>query len=269
MFSVVIPAYNKEKTISKVLDSVRCQTRIDLIDEIIIVNDGSTDRTEQVVHNYRKNHPELAILYIRQSNQGPSVARNHGIKLARGEWIALLDADDVWRKDKIEKQYSVIQSNNRICFLGSCYPLKFLFRKRYSGLVKLNAKQLCIRYVPSTPTVVFRREEGIELGLFNSKMKYCEDINFFQKFLLKDSYYILIEDLVSIGISKKFFNETGLSANLKAMKQGRDQNIRELYEMGLVSGVFFQIMKLISEMKYARRLIIRYFYELKSKYAGY
>ena len=57
MFSVVIPAYNKEKTISKVLDSVRCQTRIDLIDEIIIVNDGSTDRTEQVVHNYRKNHP--------------------------------------------------------------------------------------------------------------------------------------------------------------------------------------------------------------------
>lgn len=257
MFSVVIPAYNCENTIWTVLDSITAQTRFDLIDEIIIVNDGSEDNTEKVIIDYCNRHKDINLIYLKQHNQGASHARNCGIRIAKGDWIALLDSDDVWLPNKIERQYSIIEENKGICFLGSSYPVKFLFKKNYNGLFKISPKQLCIRYMPSTPTVVFKRVVGIELGLFDESIHFCEDINFFQKFFLKDSYFVLAEDLVRISVGKKYFNETGLSSNLKEMRNGREHNFYELRKMGLISPLFYYLMILFSRLKYARRLLIK------------
>lgn len=256
MFSVVIPAYNCAETIEKVLDSVLNQTRFDLIDEIIIINDGSIDNTEEVIQNYIRLKKCNVVKYIAQKNHGVSYTRNKGIRLATGKWIALLDSDDLWKKNKIQRQYEVIKKNDNIKFLGSQFPLKILLKNR-KGLVKLTPKELCLRSMPTTPSVVFEKETAIKLGLYNEKMTYSEDINFFQKFLLIDSYYILAEDLVQIGIGKKFYGQDGLTSNLKGMHLGRNENVRDLHKLGLISTFYMQIMLLFNQVKYWRRLVKR------------
>ncbi|MGC4044602.1 MAG: glycosyltransferase family A protein [Armatimonas sp.] len=95
--SVVIPAYNAEKTISATLSSILGQTHAP--DEIIVVDDGSKDNTCAVVS---QNFPQVKLL--RRENGGPAAARNQGIRDATGDWIALLDADDTWLPNRLEKQ---------------------------------------------------------------------------------------------------------------------------------------------------------------------
>ena len=258
MFSVVIPAYNCEKTIYDSLDSVISQTRVDLIDEIIIINDGSLDNTKRIIEDYIADHSNFNFVYINQDNKGVSATRNEGIRRAKGEWIALLDSDDIWLKEKIERQYEEIAKNDSILFLGSEYPLKVFFKKYRSGVHKLNAKQLCFRNLPPTPSIVFKRNIGISLGLFDENMKYSEDINFFQKFLRLDSYYILAENLIEISIGKAFFAASGLSSNLKEMHKGRDKNTVALYKDGLISWPYLVIMLGLNQVKYFRRKAIRF-----------
>lgn len=255
MFSVVIPAYNCEKTITRVLDSVISQSGADLIDEVIIINDGSRDHTDQVIRKYLSKQDQIPFRYYVQENHGVSFTRNRAVKMALGEWIALLDADDVWKPNKLERQNEIIQSVSGICFLGSFYPLRFLGRAYKPGLYKITAKQLCIRNMPTTPSVVFKREEGLKLGLFDESVRYGEDIRFYQKFLLKDSYYILAEDLVEISIGKHYFAQNGLSSHLKEMHKGRNFNTEELYRMGLISKKYMIFTKITNQLKYIRRVL--------------
>ena len=107
--SVVIPTYNAERTIKRALDSVRKQTAVELISEIIVVNDGSTDGTQKIVEDYRKNHPEISVLLINKKNGGVSSARNIGMENANGNWIALLDSDDEWRENHLEELNTLME----------------------------------------------------------------------------------------------------------------------------------------------------------------
>lgn len=95
--SVVIPAYNSAGCIRRAIDSALAQTATPI--EIIVVDDGSKDDTAEVVGTY----PEPVRL-VRQENGGPGAARNHGVRVARGEWIGLLDADDAWLPHKLVTQ---------------------------------------------------------------------------------------------------------------------------------------------------------------------
>lgn len=251
MFSVIIPAFNCENTIVKVLDSVKNQTRFDLIDEIIVINDGSTDRTKKVILDYIQNNPQVCIQYREQKNKGVSYTRNRGIKEAESEWIALLDADDLWLPNKIERQAGCIKENSDICFLGAQYPLRFLTRSK-KGLYKVSPQELCIRNCPQTPSIVFKKDVAVELGLFDEQRSYGEDIQFYQKFMMKDSYYILVEQLIEAGFAKKFYAQSGLSSNLKEMHKGRNDNTCELYQMGLISKPYLILMLCFNQLKYVR-----------------
>ncbi len=93
--SVVIPTYNNAQLLHETLDGVRSQSFQDF--EIIVVDDGSTDNTEQIVRGY-----DAKIRYVKQANQGPAAARNHGVALAQGEFIAFLDHDDIWNDRHLE-----------------------------------------------------------------------------------------------------------------------------------------------------------------------
>jgi len=101
--SVVITAYNAADWIGETLDSILAQTYPIL--EVIVVDDGSTDRTADVVLSYGGN-----VKHIYQVNSGQPIARNRGIRSARGEYIAFVDADDYWHVQKIEKQIDLIRS---------------------------------------------------------------------------------------------------------------------------------------------------------------
>ncbi|MBI1347036.1 glycosyltransferase [bacterium] len=107
--SVVIPCYNGVKYLRETIDSVLVQTCP--VHEIILVDDGSTDDSAAIAESYG---PPVRV--IRQPNQGESVARNRGIDEAQGNWVAFLDADDLWKPEKIERQLSRITPNvSAIC----------------------------------------------------------------------------------------------------------------------------------------------------------
>jgi glycosyltransferase involved in cell wall biosynthesis len=95
--SIVIPTYNRAWTLAEAIDSVLGQTFASF--EIIVVDDGSTDGTARLLQRYGS-----AVRVLRQINQGVSAARNAGIRSARGELIALLDSDDLWRPEKLARQ---------------------------------------------------------------------------------------------------------------------------------------------------------------------
>lgn len=101
--SVIVPTFNRAAMVSRAIDSILAQTRP--VREIIVVDDGSTDNTEQVIRKYG-----VRVRYIRQENAGVSAARNRGIKAVTGEWIAFLDSDDEWFPEKIERQLAVLES---------------------------------------------------------------------------------------------------------------------------------------------------------------
>src|SRR5687768_8604160 len=105
LVSVIIPVYNGANYIAETIDSVLHQPVRDL--EIIVVDDGSTDHLKEVLEQFiAKNQ----IVYISQVNQGVSIARNHGYRKSRGQYIAFLDADDVWLNDNLETKLNKFES---------------------------------------------------------------------------------------------------------------------------------------------------------------
>lgn len=137
MVSVIMPAFNAEKTIEASMLSVVNQTYKNI--ELILINDKSTDDTDAIVNDIIKQYPDKKINYIKKSiNEGVAEARNTGFRAVQGEYIAFLDSDDLWHKEKIEKQlqslketagyfsitsYEVIDSNsnklNKLMSVGS------------------------------------------------------------------------------------------------------------------------------------------------------
>lgn len=109
LISVVIPAYNCAAYIRHALDSALAQD-VDL--EILIIDDGSTDNLDAVLEEYR-DYPQIR--YFRNSrNLGVAKTRNRGVSLARGEYIAFLDADDIWAPDKLKRQLALIQETGMV-----------------------------------------------------------------------------------------------------------------------------------------------------------
>ena len=101
MVSVIIPSYNSEKYIAKTMDSVCAQTYADF--EVLVMNDCSSDRTAEIVESYAMIDSRIHLINL-PGNKGVSHARNTGVRMASGDWIAFLDSDDLWAPDKLEKQ---------------------------------------------------------------------------------------------------------------------------------------------------------------------
>src|ERR1700734_1651503 len=111
--SVVIPTYNRAAEVPKAIESALAQTLSDL--EVIVVDDGSSDDTGKILRNTFGDR----VRYFSQANQGASVARNRGVEEARGEWIAFLDSDDLWDKQKLEWQFRALEQFGPQC--AACY----------------------------------------------------------------------------------------------------------------------------------------------------
>ena len=109
LVSVIIPVYNAESVICKTLESIFAQTY--RIIEIVLVDDCSNDNSQSVIEKYQKDHQEI-IYFRQQTNQGAGAARNKALELARGQYVAFLDADDLWYPEKTEKQIKLLKEKN-------------------------------------------------------------------------------------------------------------------------------------------------------------
>ena len=104
LVSVILPAYNCEKTLRDTLDSVLDQTYRDF--EIVLINDAATDGTSAICDSYAKKDARVRY-FVNSKNLGTLETRVRAINLAKGEWIAFIDSDDIWSPDKLEKQFAL------------------------------------------------------------------------------------------------------------------------------------------------------------------
>lgn len=258
MISVIIPMYNSRNTIIRALDSVKNQSEFEKISEIIVVNDGSTDDSLQIVNKYADEHKEMPIIIINKPNGGVSSARNAGLKVARCDWVALLDSDDEWLPNKIELQLKAIEDHPDIDFIGgnaTSSGLRILWRK-IDKIYKANIVDLCFKCFPPTPTVMFKKKIIDEIGLFDEFQKYGEDMNYFNEICLNYNYYHLPVQLVVLhgGVTRKC--HTGLSSNLKGMHEGNIKNINELRRNKKIGLPFYVFLRVFYWIKYIRRIVL-------------
>lgn len=115
LVSIITPVYNGEKYISETIESVIKQTYLDW--EMIVVDDGSKDGSAAIVRRYAEKESRITLL--QQPNGGSASARNNGIRYANGQYIALLDSDDLWDPDFLKSQLALMKEKNTICVHGS------------------------------------------------------------------------------------------------------------------------------------------------------
>ena len=177
--SVVIPAYNCSQYISKTVESVLSQTCKDF--EIVIADDGSTDDTKDKVDMLIKEG--APIKYIYHENKGPAVARNTGIRNASGEYIAFLDADDLWVPEKLELQMEIFQKNSDVGLVYSDVQNFDDSRRWQADRFHYSPEQVARQsgwifpaffrrevHIP-TSTVMVKKKCFDEVGLFDENMK--------------------------------------------------------------------------------------------------
>ncbi len=109
LVSIVVPVHNSEKFIAQTIASVQNQTYQNW--ELLLINDFSNDGSENIINLYKKNDKRIQLINL-ENNVGAAMTRNKGIELAKGRYIAFLDSDDVWEKEKLEKQLDFIKKNN-------------------------------------------------------------------------------------------------------------------------------------------------------------
>lgn len=171
--SVVIPTFNRASLVLEAVESVFRQTFKDY--ELIVVDDGSTDGTQEILRPY-----ETRLGYLFQENRGVSAARNAGIERARGRWVAFLDSDDLWLSEKLEKQMTFLarHPDALIVQTGEVWirkgqkvnPRKK--HQKFSGDIFAPSLKLCL---VSPSAVVIRKDLFEEVGLFDETMPACED----------------------------------------------------------------------------------------------
>jgi len=192
--SVIIPTYNRARFVQEAIESVLNQTFRDF--ELIVVDDGSMDGTPEILKKW-----ERRIRCVRQGNSGVSRARNTGIRMARGKYIAFLDSDDLWVREKIEIQAHFLDANPQFC---GCYTDEVWIRRgvrvnprkvhaKYSGWIFDRCLPLCII---SPSSVMLRRQVLDMVGFFDESLPVCEDYDLWLRVAGRFPLFFIDEKLI-------------------------------------------------------------------------
>jgi len=192
--SVIIPTYNRAALVKEAIASVLAQNFRDY--ELIVIDDGSTDNTLEAIRPFLKS-----LRYIYQKNQGVSRARNRGVKAAGGEFVAFLDSDDLWLKDKLLSQINFFESHPSAQI---CYTEEIWFRRgrrvnpklkhrKYNGWIFEKAFSICLI---SPSSVMIRRELLDKVGLFDENLPACEDYDLWLRITKDYPIYLIDKPLI-------------------------------------------------------------------------
>tara|TARA_B100000579_G_scaffold66957_1_gene50076 strand:+ start:372 stop:1208 length:837 start_codon:yes stop_codon:yes gene_type:complete len=235
--SVIIPTYNRKHTLQRAIDSVLAQTFKPY--EIIIVDDGSKDGTKEWL---LLNYP--SVQYIHQPNNGVSSARNKGIQISQGSWIALLDSDDEWMPEKLEYQSRFIEVNRNSSF---CHTNEIWIRngvrvnqmkkhKKYGGDIFKHCLDIC-RISPSSS--IIKKDVFEEVGAFDESLTVCEDYDLWLRVTAKFNILFLDEPLI-----KKYGGHLDqLSRVPEGIEQYRIRSLEKILSMGSLTETQFRSAK--------------------------
>jgi glycosyltransferase involved in cell wall biosynthesis len=194
LVSVVIPAYNAERTLRAAVASVRAQTVQEL--ELIVVDDGSEDSTAALARSLPK------IRVISQPNQGVASARNSGLAEARAEWVAFLDADDIWIRDKLRKQLQLVRENPKALAVQTSAvlvndQLDVLYQVICPEGQNSPLNTLLFRNLPAFSSSLFASRRVLNsIGGFDSSLVILEDWDLAVRLSLESGLFNLQETLV-------------------------------------------------------------------------
>jgi glycosyltransferase involved in cell wall biosynthesis len=202
--SVIVAAYNASRTIGETIESVLAQTFSDL--ELIIVDDGSTDETKNIVSEYQRK--DERIIYVWQKNARTSAARNKGLEISKGKYISIIDADDLWEENKLSKQISTIDSAEDMIVLTGIRRFQVIDGERVwnevtmppctdngrygvSGILLLNSFQMVFMN-----TALMGKELLERLGGWNVNLWTAEDWELWLRATRRSQFKIIEEPLV-------------------------------------------------------------------------
>ncbi len=183
MVSVIIPTHNRAFFLQEAISSVLaqdafCRPNSPVEFEVLVIDDGSTDATSEVVRAFGES-----VTYHYMSHRGVSAARNTGLRLARGEYIAFLDSDDLWQKEKVSVQLSFFKAfpEAKVCYTEEIWLRNGrrlnprLKHRKYTGWIFDKVLPLCLL---SLSSCLFRRQVFETVGFFDENFPVCEDYEF-------------------------------------------------------------------------------------------
>lgn len=255
-FSIVIPCFNASKTIRRAVQSCIGQSFTQF--EIIIIDDASSDDTLEVVASLIKENPNFQIKIIQlEKNSGPAKCRNIGLLEAKGDFIAFLDSDDSWVKNKLEVCYYWIRKLD--CdFIAHSYiddlvidshlmqPENYIpeMRKYTDLLIKNISQTSCI--------VVGRSLTNVEK--FDSKMRYTEDHELWLRIIYNKPAYFLCGEALT-RLNRPQLTKGGLSGNRWAMRKGEIKMYFKSAKYSKISFFLLPLLILFSLAKFIKKEI--------------
>lgn len=194
LVSCIVPTLNSGKYLGETLESVKNQTYSPI--EIIVVDGGSKDNTLKIAKKYTSK-------IIKQKGKGPADARNEGIKNAKGDFIAFIDSDDLWEKNKIEKQVNYFKNNSNmdICLTN----VKMFFEKELENEKKYFKNHPRMKSIPGYATITLLAKKDVfdKIGFFDEDLKFTDAVEWLRKARKKLNMKIIREVLVFHRLHKE------------------------------------------------------------------
>ena len=257
--SVIIPCFCCSETIEKTIESVLNQTL--LPKEIIIINDGSRDagktkeKLDAIKNNIYINFKKIILINIDlKKNYGPSYARNKGWNLSTQNYIAFLDSDDLWDKNKIKLQYNWMENHKEVCFTGhkSDYNLNFTKNNiRFFNFKNITINQLLFKNYFPTRTVMIKRKVNFR---FDENKRFGEDFDLWLR--ISEKYALIFLDIILSYSLRPDFSKGGLSNKLLKMQKSEVNTMFLVYNKKKISLITFIIALIYSNLKFFRRILI-------------
>lgn len=245
-FSIIIPVFNAEETLEETLATVKAQSYPHF--EVVIVNDGSIDGSAEIIENW-KNRLEQPVKVVDQENLGLGAARNAGVQAATKAWLALLDADDLWKTRKLEKMAAFMENHAA----GLCYHQVENFgagarRKRKIYHLK-KIEELLQRGSPIVPSATVIKREWLMEFPFSERRDYVEDLPLWIKLLDADKTFAMLPEVLGC-----YREGSGLSSNIQVHLQNVLNVLNDLHDEGLFDGKLLEIAKRRKYLEAARHL---------------
>ena len=256
LVTVVVPSFNRENLIGKTLDSVIAQTYTNW--ECFVVDDLSTDKTCEVVKFYEKKDKRISLIQMKKKGNA-NISRNRGIELAKGDYVAMLDSDDLWLKNHLESRLSVITTNNSYGVYGGT-----IFKTPHSSISKTSRIQksnesnfyfVTFSMVPKQTSSLFFRTDTIKKIMWDEDLGRHQDFDLLYRFLNK--YSLRLDNNITVVLNLDPTRNSSINASGKVHNLYLDGCIQyfekyrtEFYNYPVETGLYlYTFVKLVIKKK--------------------
>ncbi len=247
-FSVIIPVYNGAETIARALDSVLAQSYPAC--EIIVIDDASKDRTKEIITTTYGDK----VKYIEKiNNSGSSATRNAGMDVATGQYIAFLDADDIWHRDKLMLLNTILTANPGLSLFYHPYTQENIMAKRLPERVvvyKLPFVKLLPGNLIATSCAIIRNDPSFR---FEPSMRYTEDYDLWLRIGYKHKLYFI--DIPLTQIFRPYTSPGGISEQRWKMRKGELRAYSRLVKLNPIFLLLLPVLWASSLGKHFYKLI--------------